>query len=130
MLIDLRRRSTAWARRGTILAFPRPHSRGGRQGKERGTAIVTTVPGQPRGSAVIPFVGLAEGLVLAVIRRSSIPLQRVRPALDRLQRELGLTHALASKALYTDGAEVLYDFAEQQGDTAEARQCSAARRCP
>src|SRR5664280_2272545 len=91
------------------------------QGKERGTAIVTTVPGQPRGSAVIPFVGLAEGLVLAVIRRSGVPLQRVRPALDRLRRELGLTHALASKALYTNGAEVLYDFAEQQGDTPEAR---------
>jgi uncharacterized protein (DUF433 family) len=91
------------------------------QGYERGAAIVTTVPGQPRGSAVIPFVGLAEGLVLAVIRRSGVPLQRVRPALDRLRRELGLTHALASKALYTNGAEVLYDFAEQQGDTPEAR---------
>jgi len=91
------------------------------QGYEHGAAIVTTVPGQPRGSAVIPFVGLAEGLVLAVIRRSGVPLQRVRPALDRLRRELGLTHALASKALYTNGAEVLYDFAEQQGDTPEAR---------
>src|SRR5664280_1556311 len=34
------------------------------QGKERGAEIVTTVPGQqPRGSAVVPFVGLAEGLV-------------------------------------------------------------------
>src|SRR5664280_240557 len=29
MLIDLRRRSTPWARRGTTSAFPRPHSRGG-----------------------------------------------------------------------------------------------------
>src|SRR5664280_3345151 len=51
------------------------------QGYEHGGAIVTTVPGQPRGSAVIPFVGLAEGLVLAVIRRSGVPLQRVRPCL-------------------------------------------------
>ena len=28
---------------------------------------------------------------------------------------------LASRALYTDGAEVIYDFAEQAGDTPEAR---------
>jgi predicted nucleotide-binding protein len=38
-----------------------------------------------------------------------------------LQAELGLEHVLASKALYTDGAEVLYDFAEREGDTLEAR---------
>ena len=38
-----------------------------------------------------------------------------------LQRELGIEHALASKALYTDGAEVLYDYAENHGDSPEAR---------
>lgn len=32
-----------------------------------------------------------------------------------------MEHALASRALYTDGAEVLYDYAESQGDTPEAR---------
>jgi uncharacterized protein (DUF433 family) len=87
----------------------------------RGAAIVTTVPGQSRGAAVIPFIGLAEGLVLAAIKESGVPLQRIRPALDRLRDEFDLEHVLASKSLYTDGAEVIYDFAEQAGDTAEAR---------
>ena len=87
----------------------------------RGAAIVTTVPGQSRGVAVIPFIGLAEGLVLAAIKESGVPLQRIRPALDRLRDEFDLEHVLASKSLYTDGAEVIYDFAEQAGDTAEAR---------
>jgi uncharacterized protein (DUF433 family) len=69
---------------------------------------VVTSLGQ-RGT-VIPFVGLAEGMVLAAIRRAGVPLQRIRPALTALQRELGIEHALASRSLYTDGAEVLYDF--------------------
>lgn len=86
----------------------------------RGAAIVSTVPGQPRGSAVVPFVGLAEGLVLAAIKELGVPLQRIRPALDRLRDEFDLEHVLASRSLYTDGAEVLYDFAEQAGDTPEA----------
>lgn len=81
-------------------------------------------------SPAIPFVGLAEGLVLAGIRKAGVPMQRIRPALNRLQHELGIDHVLASKALYTDGAEVLYDFAEQQGDTPEgltARQLVVVR---
>lgn len=84
--------------------------------------IVTTVKGgAPRGTATVPFIGLAEGLVLAAIRRAGVPLQRIRPALTRLQNEIGLDHVLASRSLYTDGAEVLFDFAEEQGETAEAR---------
>lgn len=59
--------------------------------------------------------------MLAPIRRTGVPLQRIRPALARLQDVLGLEHVLASRALYTDGAEVIYDFAEQASDTPEAR---------
>lgn len=65
---------------------------------------------------VVPFVGLAEGLVLSALRRSGVPLQRIRPALARLQEEFGMRHALASRRLYTDGAEVLYDYAEGAAD--------------
>lgn len=87
-----------------------------------GSPVVSTIRSSaPAGTATVPFVGLAEGLVLAAIRRAGVPLQRIRPALTRLQNEIGLQHALASRALYTDGAEVLYDFAEQEGDTREAR---------
>lgn len=86
-----------------------------------GAPVLTAIRTVQTGTATIPFVGLAEGLVLAAIRRSGVPLQRIRPALARLQVELGLDHVLASRALYTDGAEVIYDFAERAGDTPEAR---------
>jgi uncharacterized protein (DUF433 family) len=84
-----------------------------------GDPIVTTLA--PDAGASVPFVGLAEAHALAAIRRAGVPLQRIRPALDVLQRELGIQHALASKALYTDGAEVLYDYAESHGDSPDAR---------
>ncbi len=58
----------------------------------------------------MPFIGFAEAHVLAAFRRSGVPLQRIRPAMERLAGEIGADHALASKKLYTDGAEVLYDY--------------------
>jgi Putative DNA-binding HTH domain len=42
---------------------------------------------------IIPFIGLAEGLVLAATRRSGVPLQRIRPALERLEEEFGLAYS-------------------------------------
>lgn len=86
-----------------------------------GAPVLTAIPGEVASDATIPFVGLAEGMILAAIRRKGVPLQRIRPALERLRDELGLEHVLASSSLYTDGAEVLYDFAERAGDTPEAR---------
>lgn len=80
-----------------------------------GQPIVTALPASGRAPSV-PFVGLAEGYVLAAIRKQGVPLQRIRPALDVLQRELGLEHALASKRLYTDGAELLFDYASHAHD--------------
>ncbi|HEX9993035.1 MAG TPA: DUF433 domain-containing protein [Acidimicrobiales bacterium] len=69
----------------------------------------------------IPFVGLAEALVLAAVRRSGVPMQRIRPALDALEHGIGVEHALASRKLYTDGAEVLFDFGERRRDTPEGQ---------
>lgn len=86
-----------------------------------GAPVLTSVPRGGRGGPVIPFVGLAEGLVLTAIRRSGVPLQRIRPALAQLQSELGVQHALASRRLYTDGAEVLFDYAEHGDDPTAAR---------
>jgi uncharacterized protein (DUF433 family) len=63
-----------------------------------------------RGQPAVPFLGLVEGLVLNAFRRTGLPLQRIRPALDRLDQELGLRHALASERMTTDGVEVLYDY--------------------
>lgn len=79
-------------------------------------SVVTSSGPEPS----VPFVGLAEGMVLAAIRRSGVPMQRIRPALLELQKTIGLEHALASHALYTDGAEVLYDFAKSHEDSPAA----------
>jgi uncharacterized protein (DUF433 family)/transposase-like protein len=86
-----------------------------------GSPVLTAVPRVQSPRPAIPFVGLAEGLVLTAMRRSGVPLQRIRPALSRLNEELGLPHALASRRLYTDGAEVLFDYAGTHDDSATAR---------
>src|SRR4051794_34381709 len=54
--------------------------RGGDRKEVHGDAVVTMIANQPRSGPSIPFVGLAEGLVLAGIRKSGVPLQRIRPA--------------------------------------------------
>jgi len=90
-----------------------------------GAPILSTVG--PTGGASIPFIGLAEGLVLAGIRRSGVPLQRIRPALNLLSQEFGLTHALASRQLFSDGAEVIYDYANKTGDDDATRDLIVVR---
>jgi hypothetical protein len=40
-------------------------------------------------------------------------MQRIRPAVRILQEKIGLDHALASQRVHSDGAEILYDFAER-----------------
>ena len=74
--------------------------------------MVTAFPGR-RGAPRVPFIGLSEAMVLVAFRRSGLPMQRIRPAVRILQEQIGLEHALARKKLYSDGAEILYDFAER-----------------
>lgn len=97
-------------------------------GYERRRADATVVVGRPvitatrssrRHEATMPFVGLAEAYALAAFRQAGVPMQRIRPAIDALHGELGLEHALASQRLYTDGAEILYDYATHAGNTPE-----------
>ncbi len=90
-----------------------------------GAPILSTVG--PTGGASIPFIGLAEGLVLTALRRSGVPLQRIRPALDLLSQQFGLTHALASQQLFSDGAEVIYDYANKTGDDDATRDLIVVR---
>jgi uncharacterized protein (DUF433 family) len=84
-----------------------------------GDAVITSLVPANAAEPSIPFVGLAEALVLAAVRRSGVPVQRIRPALDQLQRGIGVEHALASRELYTDGAELLFDYGDARRDTAE-----------
>lgn len=81
--------------------------------------IITAVRPQRPGDPAVPFIGLAEAYALAAFRSAGVPMQRVRPAIEARSQELGLQHALASRQLYTDGAEVLYDYAQHAGDTPE-----------
>jgi uncharacterized protein (DUF433 family) len=81
----------------------------------RGERIVTSVDA-PRGWPTIPFIGLAEGLVLAAFRQGGVSLQHIRKAVSILDAQLGLDHALASRRLYIDGAAILFDYAGAEGD--------------
>ena len=81
-----------------------------------GDPILTTVDAKSRSGASIPFIELADGLVLAAIRESGVPLQRIRPLLTLLDEEFGIQHALTSWKLYTDGAEFLLDISTDLDD--------------
>jgi uncharacterized protein (DUF433 family) len=77
--------------------------------------LITCFPPHGR-QATVPFIGFAEAFVLSSFRRAGVPLQRIRPAVEVLAKEIGVEHALASKRLYTDGAEVLFDYATKHGE--------------
>lgn len=77
--------------------------------------LITCFPSRGR-EATVPFIGFAEAFVLSSFRRAGVPLQRIRPAVEVLAKEIGVEHALASKRLYTDGAEVLFDYANKHGE--------------
>jgi uncharacterized protein (DUF433 family) len=79
--------------------------------------ITVAEPWTPRG-ATIPFVGLTEAYVLAAFRQAGVPMQRIRPALRRLEEQMGVVQALASERLRTDGAEVLWDYSQETDDQA------------
>jgi uncharacterized protein (DUF433 family) len=80
-----------------------------------GKPLITVFP-RHGAQATVPFIGFAEAYVLAAFRRAGVPLQRIRPAVAALSRNIGLEHALASERLYTDGAEVLYDYANERDE--------------
>jgi len=101
----------------TFATWARGYERRPRGGAPyNGDPVVTAFPSRGAHYPSVPFIGLVEGMVLAAIRRSGVPLQRIRPALDALNKEMGVTHALASQRLYTDGAEILFDFAEHSSN--------------
>ncbi|MGH2719394.1 MAG: DUF433 domain-containing protein [Actinomycetota bacterium] len=86
--------------------------------------VVTLLPGQEHRQPSVPFVAVVEGLAVASCDGAGCRSKRVRVALGALDREMGVSHALASCRLYTDGAEFLYDFA---GGSDDAAVTSAAR---
>jgi len=81
----------------------------------KGRPIITAIPYRKPVEARLPFIGAAEAYVLNAFRRAGVPMQRIRPSIDWLIENVG-PHALASMDLYTDGAEVLWQFAQQSGE--------------
>lgn len=77
--------------------------------------LITTFPRQGR-EATVPFIGFAEAYVLSAFRTAGVPMQRIRPAVEVLASKIGVEHALASKRLYTDGTEVLYDYLARRNE--------------
>jgi hypothetical protein len=56
----------------------------------------------------IPFVGFAEAFVIKVAERAGVPRRLIRPGVEAIRRGAGgVEHALASRIVYTDGAEIL-----------------------
>jgi uncharacterized protein (DUF433 family) len=82
-----------------------------------GMGLVTIFPRAGR-AATVPFVGFAEAYVLSALRHAGVPMQRIRPAVARLSAEFGIDHALASQRVYTDGAELIFDYATSSDDEA------------
>ncbi len=80
-----------------------------------GAPIITSTTAE-HGRPTIPFIGLAEGMVIAAFRRAGVSMQHLRKAVDVVERQMGMEHALASNRLSTDGAVVLFDYAERAGD--------------
>lgn len=78
-------------------------------GYERGGPLLHALPTAPR-TARVPFIGVAEAYVLEALRTAGVRPQRIRPALNRLQKEFGREYALVAQNLATDGIDVLWDF--------------------
>lgn len=77
--------------------------------------VITSIADES-GRAYIPFIGLVEAAVVQAFRQTHLPLQRIRAALGVLEQQGELEHALASRNLMTDGAEVLYNYAKNADD--------------
>ena len=98
----------AWTRVGVSSSTVRS------AGRRRPVVTALDTVGSDRRS--IPFIGLVEAAVVQAFRQTELPMQRIRRALNALSEQGELEHALASKKLYSDGADVLYDYARDHGD--------------
>jgi len=61
----------------------------------------------------VPYIGLAEAYMIRAFRKAGVSMARIRPTVEKLRDEMGLSHALASERLQTDGAEILWHLQEQ-----------------
>lgn len=86
------------------------------RGTSAGAEPLITVFVEDKRRVAVPFIGFAEAFALNALRKAGVSLQRIRPAVIELKKEIGLAHALASRNLATDGVEVLYRYAGDDPD--------------
>jgi uncharacterized protein (DUF433 family) len=96
------------------LGIPRQTFHRWARGYERGGPLLHVVDSGSLRQASVPFIALAEAWVLEGLRQAGVRPQRIRPALERLQREFGREYVLVSPALGTDGISVLWDFSKTE----------------
>jgi uncharacterized protein (DUF433 family) len=58
----------------------------------------------------LSFANLIEAHTVAAFRASGVSMQKIRPALAYLARQLEIEHPLASRHLLTDGAELFFRY--------------------
>jgi uncharacterized protein (DUF433 family) len=113
--------------RATFRSWARGYSYKGTDGHTHSSDVLVTTTGPGRGP-VVPFVGLGEAYVLSAFRAAGVPMQRIRPALSRLEQEFGLRAALISDRLRTDGAEVLYEYRDEDNTGAVVESLVVVRQ--
>jgi uncharacterized protein (DUF433 family) len=62
----------------------------------------------------VTLIALAEGHVLEALRDAGVRPQKIRPALNALEREFGRDYVLVAPELATDGIDVLWDFSKSR----------------
>ena len=68
----------------------------------------------PKGGRWLSFANLVEAHTVAAFRASGVSMQKIRPALAHLVRQLEIEHPLASRHLLTDGAELFFRYLRKE----------------
>lgn len=86
-----------------------------------GIAVLVTTLADERPS--LPFIGFTEAFVVKAALNAGVPRYRIRPGVEAIRKEAGnLAHALASKLVWTDGAEILWGVAGEDLEVARTNQ--------
>lgn len=98
----------------TLKYWANPTDRIGRAGQVlHSEPLVTRILASIQGMPSVPFIGLAEAVLLASLRRANVPMKEIRPAIQRVKELIGVGYALAHKKLYLLGGQLLWDAAEE-----------------
>ncbi len=72
--------------------------------------LVTRISPDKPYPETIPFIGMAEAVVMTSLFKGCQSTKRLRPAIETVIAELDIKHPHASKRFHTAGAEIIYDY--------------------